>query len=472
MGNARRLVARHGKDLLYCHPQEQWYVWDGIRWRPDDSGEIVRRAKDTVSGIYQEAADQESPKEKESTSRWAVTSQSVKSVMAMIRLTCAEVPICPEQLDADSWILNCPNGVVDLRTGELRQHRREDLCSKWCSVEYHPDALAPTWDKFLAGVFANDSTDPEDAGDRPLIDFVQRLFGYMLTGVVRQHVLPIFWGTGSNGKTTLLNVIREVMGEAYAAKAPRGLLMARKQEQHPAEMMVLKGRRLIIATETAQDARLNEEFIKDLTGGEALQGRGMHQNWQQFDPTHKFILCTNYKPRVYEGGKGMWRRLKLVPFLSSFWDPASDTPGPDHLRQDETLSDRLKDEYVGVLAWLVKGCLSWQRDGLKLPRAVREQTAAYQEDEDWVGAFLGECCSVSNTAGNTSLKDVYARYCEWVINGGGRPVSNRRLKAGLINHGIVVKPSTGNVVHCFGLALAAKAEPKQVRTLADMDEDD
>ncbi|MDB5310249.1 MAG: phage/plasmid primase, family [Gemmataceae bacterium] len=470
MGNARRLVARHGKDLRYCQPEDRWYAWDGGRWRPDETLEIDRRAKSTVAAIYAEAKAAGSQAEKEAISRWAVVSQSARLLTAMVKLARSEgpIPITPEQLDADPWVLNCPNGVLDLKTGTLRSHRREDHLTKLCPVAYDPAATCPEWERFLSRVFSQAPADPADTGDLELIGYVRRLFGYCLTGDVSTQIVPILWGSGANGKSTLLKVIRDVMGKDYSTKAPRGLFMARRHEQHSAELLTLRGTRLMVATETGQDGRLNEELIKDLTGGEDIQARGMRENFgRPFDPTCKIMLCTNHQPRIPEGGDGTWRRLTLLPFRTRFWDPDRDDPGPEHLKQDKTLAARLRPEYPGVLAWLVRGCLEWQQTGLRAPPTVREQTQAYREDEDWGARFLTECCVVSSIAGDTFLKDVYARYVEWTEQNGGRPVSNRKLKAALVAHNVVVKNGSGNQVTCFGLALAKAGN--EGRTLEDFD---
>src|SRR6185503_1179096 len=156
--------------------------------------------------------------------------------------------------------------------------------------------------------------DPADTGDADLIAFIQRLLGYCITGSVEEQVLPIFWGSGSNGKSTLLNVVREVMGKDYAVKAPRGLLMQKHTESHPTELTVLFGARLVIATETRRGQRLSEELVKDLTGGESITARHMRQDFFEFEPTHKIILCTNHRPRIPESDDGIWRRVILVPF--------------------------------------------------------------------------------------------------------------------------------------------------------------
>lgn len=461
-GNAARFVAKHGKDSRYCSRAAGWFVWTGMRWEPDTTGDVERRAKATAQAIYAEAADAKSPEERDAILRHASASRSVRSMLAMLRMAQCELPIDDAAFDADPWLLNCPNGTVDLRTGRLGPHRREDLLTRVCPVDYDPDARAPAWKAFLARVFAADPNDPNDAGDADLIGFVRRLFGYCLTGVTTEQILPVFWGGGSNGKTTVLNVIRDVMGLDYWTKAPRGMLMVRRNEEHSAELLTLKGTRLAVATETSQDAKLNEELIKELTGEDMIQARAMYQNFSRpFSPTCKLIMCTNHLPQIPEGGDGTWRRLRPVPFRTRFWDPydPSSPTGPEHLRKNPAVVGKLQKELPGILADLVRGCLEWQREGLQLPDAVREAAETYRTDEDWVGLFLAECCDVEAAAvkdgvqADTPFRDVYARYVRWVERDGGRAKSNRKLKAGLLSHNVPVKAGTGNVVTCYRLRL-------------------
>ena len=455
LGNAQRLVHRHGKDLRYAEEVGRWYVWDGRRWRSRKANEVVRRAADTVRAIVSEYGTEQDSARRRKILDHAIASESGRAIREMVRLSEADERVAIEaaDLDAQPMLLNCRNGVVDLKTGKLHSHRREDLLTKVSPIDYDPDAKCPTWERFLARVFAANAEDPNDAGDLDLIGFVQRLLGYATTGDVGEQVLPIMWGGGSNGKSTLLNVVREIMGKGYAAKAPRGLLMARNSESHPTEMMVLFGARLVIATESRRGQRLSEELVKDLTGGEAIQARYMKQDFFEFEPTHKLVLCTNHRPRIPESDDGIWRRVLLVPFRTKFWNPAKGEAGPDHLKRDNTLMAKLRQEYSGILAWLVRGCVEWQRNGLGAPQAVQDETATYREEEDRVAQFLGECCEVSNAVGNTVLKDVYASYCRWTEEAGGRAMNRNDFAADLRGHNIVVKNGSGNKVTCYGVRL-------------------
>jgi len=374
LGNAQRLVSKHGADIRYSESLGRWYVWDGHRWQPRKAGPIIARAKSVVRTIMAELPKDADKDLRMKYFRHALDSESARAIMAMVKLTESDPQIVIEtsQLDADPFLLNVRNGTVNLKTGALEKHRREDLLTKLCPVEFDAAAKCPVWESFLARVFAKDAANPDDPGDTATIAFVQRLMGYSLTGSISEQILPIFWGGGANGKSTLLNVIREILGKGYAAKAPRGLLMQKHNEQHPAELTVLFGARFVIATESKRGGRLSEDLVKDLTGDEAIQARYMKQDFFEFEPTHKLFLCTNHRPRITESDDGIWRRVILVPFLTKFWNPAAGELGPDHLRRDNGLKEKLRAQLTGILAWWFVDALSGRKSAWTRRRAFRK----------------------------------------------------------------------------------------------------
>jgi putative DNA primase/helicase len=344
--------------------------------------------------------------------KWALDSESAKRINAALDLARSEpgIPILPEDFDRDPWLLNCPNGTLDLRAGILREHRREDYITKLCPTEYHAEAKCPSWERLLETIFPDD----EDQPDRELITFCQRSLGRCLTGDVSEQLLLIFWGVGANGKSTLINGIYETLGSDYVLKAPADLLMTSKGQRHPTEIASLWGKRLVIASETHQERRLNEALVKDLTGGEPLTARRMKEDFWTFLPTHKVILITNHRPRIEGTDEGIWRRLRLVPFTTIFWDP--NDPGknpkqlPSNLRQDKDLGDKLKKEREGILAWLVRGCMDWRRDGLTLPKKVQAATQNYRTDEDTLARWIEECCVTGDASYRCRSGQLYSAY--------------------------------------------------------------
>lgn len=404
-GNAERLVARHGPDLRYCHPWQKWLVWDGQRWRTDQTAEVRRRAKETARAIYAEAAavradawhdDKQAQARRQELAGWARRTEAKERREALITLAQSEegLPVLPEQLDADPWLFNCHNGTLNLRTGALRPHRREDLLTKLAPVPYDSNATCPTWLAFLHTIMD---------GNTDLIGFLQRLTGYALTGVIREHVLVSFYGTGSNGKSTFLETVLALVGD-YGWQAPPDLLLLKSNEGHPTDLASLFGVRLATCIETASGRRLDEARMKQLTGGDQICARRMREDFWTFRPTHKLVLGTNHKPVMTTTDHGTWRRQKLVPFTITIPD--------DH--QDPTLPDKLRAEWPGILRWAAEGCLQWQQQGLGTPHAIREATQAWRDESDALGGFLAACCEINPLSEATSkeLYEAYLRYCE------------------------------------------------------------
>ncbi len=426
-GNALRLVRDHGNDLRYCWPWKRWLVWDCRRWQIDDTGEATARSKETIVNLYLWAAAEvavlaNKPLDEEKTRRMGVAEATIKHclkseqaqrVNGMLDLTRSEqgIPVLPVELDQGNFLLNCANGTLDLTTGVLRDHNRDDLLTKLCPTAYRHDATCPAFLRFLDEIFQATSDSSETAGDTDLIGYVQRLLGYCLTGDVREQILPIFWGGGSNGKSTLLNVLQEVLGKDFAIKAPPHLLVSRRSEAHPTERATLFGKRLVIAMETEASARLAEAIVKELTGSDPVPARRMREDFWEFIPTHKLILCTNHKPKVTGTDHAIWRRLRLIPFTVTI---------PDE-RQDKTLPDRLREEAEGILAWLVRGCLDWQRCGLGTASRVTTATSDYKSEQDLVASFLAECCLVTNPVDPAVCclaSDLYASFKSWCERSG------------------------------------------------------
>jgi putative DNA primase/helicase len=377
--------------------------------------------------------------------RWAVECESAARINAMLDLARSEpgIPVLPEDVDRDPWLFIVANGTLDLRTGELRQHRREDLLTMLCPTPYRPDAPCPTWERFPGAVFPDDEGEP----DRQLITFVQRTFGRCLTGDVSEQILPIFWGGGANGKSTLVNAVLETLGGDYAMKANADLLMASRGERHPTELAQLFGMRLVVASETHQGRRLNEALVKDLTGGEPIRARRMREDFWEFPPTHKTILITNHRPRVTGTDEGIWRRLRLVPFTATFWDPNDPGKDPAQLpqshRQDKQLGQKLAAEREGILAWLVRGCRDWRRDGLTLPGQVKVATAEYRSGEDMVAQWIAECCLTGCDDYRRRASDLLANYRQWCERTGEEPVGQKSFGEALLGRGFHCYTSNG-----------------------------
>ena len=412
LGNAERFIADHGRNVRYCHKWGAWLVYDGQRWRVDDRGAVVRLAKETVRKIYREAAEAEDEDRRKTLAKHAARSESADKIRAMLELAKSEVPVSPDELDAGTMLLNVKNGTIDLRTGVRREHRREDLITKLAPVEYDPTAAAPTWAATL------ERSLPSDA----LRAFFKKLCGYAFSGNVSEHILAVLYGTGANGKSTILNALLSAAGD-YGMQAAPDLLVAKKGS-HPTEVADLFGMRLVASIEVEDGRRLAESLVKQLTGGDKVRARRMRQDFWQFDPTHKSFMVVNHKPEVRGTDLGIWRRIRLIPFTETI--ALAD--------QDKRLSEKLVTELPGILRWAVEGCLEWQREGLQAPAEVRKATAGYRAEMDVIGAFLADECEIGEGY-KVSFKAVYERYAAWCVEGGERPETGRKFNARLKERG-------------------------------------
>ncbi|MFH1885208.1 MAG: phage/plasmid primase, P4 family [Pseudomonadota bacterium] len=319
--------------------------------------------------------------------------------------------IIGKEWDADPWLLGVKNGVLGLRTGDLRPGRPEDYIRSAAPVEWEGlDAKAPAWDRFLETTFARDFD---------LIFYLQRLFGYGITGSTQEHVLPVLWGEGRNGKSTFLEVLGAVLGQLAGPIEAEMLLESgrvRSSAGPSPDILKLRGKRLVWASESDEGRKLNAGRVKMLTGGDTITARGVFaKRAEEFQPTHKLFLLTNHRPRADAEDRALWDRLRLIPFNVRFVDHPE---GQNEAPRNPGLKEKLLAEAPGILAWLVLGCLEWQRKGLgDPPAAVVAATSEYQEGEDITGHFLEACC-ILGPGFSVQSGDLFRRYGEWCDESG------------------------------------------------------
>lgn len=395
LGMAERLVRLHGNNLLHAH-DFGWLTWDGRRWSRDRDGAAMRYAIATVKAAFREL---EFLDDKERNALYADIrrSESASGLEGMLRIAGSLYPIAvaTERLDGDPYLFNTMDGTLDLRTGEVVPHSPSHRITKLagCGLGSEP---GPVLLDFLAEVLP----------DSEVRSFVQRLIGYTMLGITREHVLPIFTGTGRNGKTTLLNVVAEAFGDYAIAAEPEMLI--ERGNSHPTGQADLLGVRLATTAETDEGRALAAATVKRLTGGEKIRARRMRQDFFEFEPSHTLIMVTNHKPRVSGDDPALWRRIHVVPF-----DVVVDAD-----KVDTHLPERLSAELPGVLAWVYEGYRSYtDLGGLMPPDAVCKRTAAYQTASDALGRFLEERTLVL-AAGYVRARDLYAAWTNWShVNG-------------------------------------------------------
>lgn len=414
LGNAKRLVSRHGKDIRFVYGMNTWMIWKNNHWHIDRDGEIQRLAKDTVTAILAEAVNITDNDKREKAIRHGLASQKASRISDMISLARSEkeVVLSHTQLDADPWLLGVKNGMIELKTGTFREARREDYVTKRANVAYDLSATCHGFEAFLTDVM-----------DRNIeaIRYLQRFIGYTLTGSTVEEVMMILWGTGNNGKTTFRETISELMGD-YAMAANAGLMVAKRDASAPAPDVVgLKGKRLVTINETAEDDKLAEARVKYLTGTDTITARGLYQDNIEFRPTHKTALTTNHKPTVQGTDTGIWRRIHLVPFTV---DLRKKTKGKviKNFREEKLLP-----EMSGILNWALRGLRDYLHNGLNPPSAVLQATQAYREDMNMVLRWAEERTEkVTEDHFETTAK-LYGNFEQWSKTETPWPLKNRKF---------------------------------------------
>lgn len=433
MGNARRLVERHGDKIRYVK-QWGWLVWDGKRWKIDETEQIMAFAKETVRSMYQEASEVLDEQKRQLIVNHAKNSESYNRLQAMVALARSERDIVAltSDFNTDLFLITVLNGTIDLRKGELRPHDPKDLITKLAPVEYNPYAHSDVWDQFL-----NDIMD----GNRGLINYLQRVMGYSLTGDTREDAFFIPYGSGRNGKSTLFGVMREVMGD-YAQDTPQRTIVRREGHNQTNDLAALVGARLVTVSETEAGEQLEVSLIKRLTGGDPITARFLNKEFFTFVPQMKIFLATNNKPIVTESTKAIWARIKLIPFTVSF-----------EANPDKELPEKLRTVAPAILAWMVQGCLMWLRDGLQEPQEVKEATADYQDEQDTLGEFFDERCEVGKDR-KVRSRELYNAYLAWCeLNKVRQPLTEPLFANKVQEHGYSKKRDGKGMVY-RGISLA------------------
>ena len=391
-------------ELRYVAARGKWMHYDGTRWHSDETLIAVDFARNVCRLAAGDCDDQ----------RMKRSIASAKAVNAVERLARADRRLAAEigQWDANPWLLNTPDGVIDLTTGAIREHDPLYYMTKTAAVG--PGGACPIWKEHLNRI---------TAGDADLVAYLQRVFGYALTGITREHALFFAYGTGANGKSVTINSVAGILGD-YQCTAAIETFTASHTDRHPTELAGLQGARLVTSIETEEGRAWAESKIKSLTGGDPIAARFMRQDFFEYSPQFKLFIAGNHKPALRSVDEAIRRRFHLIPFTVTI--PPED--------RDGTLTERLKAEWPGIMAWLVEGCIQWQREGLNPPEAVLVATAEYLKAEDAILAWLDEAC-VRNVQANEAIGTLYASWKVWAELSGEQVGTQKRLSQSLENHG-------------------------------------
>ena len=434
---------------IFDHALNGWFLWTGHYWEPDKTKLTQDWVMNEVSRFYFNAAEvglENQDKEAVKLFKRAFDLRSKKrsenalavaSILSNMKLTGSE-------WDAEKWILGTENGVIDLRTGEHRPGRPSDFIRAHTPIDWMGlDAQAPRWERFLLEIFDDDQS---------MVDFIQRLLGYGITGSTEEHILPILYGPdGRNGKSTLLETLGSVLGPDLATSSQADAIMetgARGDSPRPF-VYALQGKRLVWTSESNEGRRLNAGLVKQLTGGDRLNVRTLHSKPVEFLPSHLLILITNHRPHISADDAAIWDRVFLIPFNQRFVD---DPKKHNEKPAEKNLKDKLEAEAPGILAWLVRGCLKWQEIGLQAPEKVRAATEEYKLEEDTIGQFILECCEVGpGLSARGSL--LYDAYKTWATDNGDKPMSKNAFGQRMKKRFELVAPK--NFVNYGGIGIKA-----------------
>lgn len=358
--------------------------------------------------------------------KWATKSEALKTIEASMSLAQDLMNVEPETLDSNINVLGCKNGVLDLADFTFHPYTPADTITKTTACDYAPDACCPAWSKFVSEVMG---------GDADAVSWLQRFLGSCLPGSHPDQIILMCVGGGSNGKTTLFEAIEAALG-GYADAAAPGLLVTSKEARHPTEVADLRGKRLVVTSETGERNTLAEDKVKQMTGSDTLKARFMRQDFFHFKPTHQLVLLTNHRPTVRGTDEGIWRRIRVLPFAQQFTGE----------RRDKALPARLEAERAGILNWMLDGLREYRRIGLDdLPPIMADANQEYRRSSDVIGAFIDQCCSLDQSF-STQSRELYGEYQTWCKENGEWSDNARKFATGLREHGLRSEHSaTGTV---------------------------
>ena len=438
VGNMERFIEQHKAHVRYLPSRKNWLIWDESRWCICDRSQIFSLALRSAKDIYDEARDCDNEEGKKKLTSWALKSQNKNRINSMMEMASNHPDIVEsfDKFDTNSHHINCLNGIVDLKLGELITRSSDDLVLKQAPVNYFRHKKCKTFDKFLHDIFN---------GDKELISWMQRAIGYTITGNTSEQCFFLAYGTGANGKSTLFETILDILGDyGRSAEFETFLSKDRSSTRVLEGVGKLQGIRFALASEADSSRRFSEALIKKITGEDTVTGTQLYGSSFEFRPEFKLWLLANHLPIAKDASHGFWRRVKVVPFARRFTT--------DQI--DQNLREKLMQEKEGIVAWCVRGAMNWYkenqatggRSGIGSCAAIEEATAIYRSDNDLFSKFLEAC--VEQKSGGTipaqEFYDAYKAWCEKVDE--GYPCSQAIFSSRLEERSIIKKrTSSGNV---------------------------
>jgi putative DNA primase/helicase len=406
--NAFRLFAKYGTDIRYNAPWKKWLVWNGRYWELDEGYMVHDKGLKMIRGIYAELLKTADYRDRLDIERHAMQSESARRRKAFIEVASwiPDLNVKTDSLDPNPWLLNVENGTVDLKTGELREHRQEDMITKIACVTYGKNADCPIWKNFLMEIMNYNAE---------LIRFIQTAAGWAITGDTSEQSMFILFGTGANGKSTFLNTIMNLLGD-YAIATPTETFMKKSGDQITNDIARLRGTRFVTTTEAEQGRRLSEPLIKQITGNDRMTARFLYGEFFNFTPTFKIFMATNHKPVIKGTDYGIWRRIKLIPFITRIAEE----------KQDKHLDQKLMREGPGILNWLLEGARRWCEEGLQTPNVITSATDEYRGEMDVIGNFIRERC-IQREGCSIRARKLFKCYQDWCGENNEHACSERFL---------------------------------------------
>jgi len=398
LGNAERIVELFADNIRFDHLRKRWLVWEGHRWQPDADGAVSRFAAEAARTRFTEAADEPDLATRSAIAKWAIASEAKNRLDAATGILKSLKPVADsgKDWDSDPMLFSCLNGVVDLKTGKLRPGRPEDRITMRSEVAHDSEATCPRWLQFLDEIFES---------NQEMISYVHKALGYSMTGSTEEQVVFIGHGTGSNGKSVFFSTIRDLLSD-YALSAPNSLFQRNAFATNTNDLAAIEFRRFLMCSEVLSSSKLNEQRIKQISGGDEVTARYLYAEHFSFVPNAKIWLFLNHLPIIEDDSFAFWRRVRLLPFNVKF----------EKSTQDTQLAQKLRSEFPGILNWLIEGCLLWQTEGLNnLPEVVRIATQEYQQENDILAEFLYETCDEGSELSVKSSM-LFSTYNYWAEN--------------------------------------------------------